>query len=150
MMRLRRRRDDAALHLQSEVQALRLELAERDQTIERLMNELSRARADALNGEAERLRAGIATPLVQLATQSQIDGVDAASVLAVARSLVRAAEDEGFELIGRVGQVEPYDPTRHEPLGDPTPSTGEPVVVRFVGLSYGGEMLRAAAVEPTP
>jgi len=147
MMRLRRRRDDPSLRLQNEVQALRLELHERDQTIERLMNELTRARADALTGEAERLRAGIATPLVQLATQSQIDGVDAASVLAVARSLVRAAEDEGFELIGQVGAVEPYDPARHEPLGDAAPAAGAPVVVRFVGLSYAGEILRTAAVE---
>ncbi len=150
MMRLRRRRDETALELQNEAQALRLELAERDQIIQRLENELARARTAAASGEPERLLAGLATPLMQLATQSQLDGVDAGSVLAVARSLLRAAEDEGLALIGHVGAVEPYDPTRHEPLGDAALPTGTPVVVRFVGLSYGGEILRTAAVETAP
>ena len=142
-----RRREDPALALQSEAQALRLELAERDQTIRRLLDERDHMPAPAA-GEAERLRAAIATPLTQLATQSQLDGVDTESVLAVARSLLRAAEDEGLAVVGQVGAVEPYDPTRHEPLGDgEAPAPGDQVVVRFVGLAFGGEILRTAAVE---
>ena len=153
----RGRPDETALALQNEAQALRLELVERDQLIERLEADLTRARSAGAgaNGEAsaERLLAGLATPLTQLATQSQLSGVDADSVLAVARSLVRAAEDEGLQLIGRVGAVEPYDPARHEPLGDgdgDVPAPGDEVVVRFVGLSYGGDVLRTAAVEKAP
>ncbi len=147
-------RDPTALRWQNDVQALRLELAERDETIARLEADLSRARAAAAaggNAEAERLLAGLATPLTQLATQSQLGGVDGDSVLAVARSLVRAAEDEGLALIGRVGAVEPYDPARHEPLGEgEAPAPGDRVVVRFVGLRYGGDVLRTAAVETAP
>ena len=147
MKLLRRNRPDPSLELQSELQALRLELGERERTIRQLLND--RARTDG-SADGDRLRAAIATPLVQLATQSQIHGVDADSVLAVARSLVRAVEDEGFELIGRVGAVAPYDAARHEPLGEVAPAAGDAVVVRFVGLAYGGDVLRAAAVEPAP
>lgn len=147
---------DVVLRLEREVQALRLELTERDAAIARLEADLQRER-DAegtrthtrARAEVERLLAGSATPLVQLATQTQLQGVDAASVLAVARALVRDFEDEGVEFVGRAGATEPYDPDRHEPVGDgPLPERGRPVVVRIVGLSCGGTVIRRAGVEP--
>lgn len=147
----RARPDDVTLRLQNEAQALRLELAERDRVIARWEAERNGDASGAARArvEVERLLAGMATPLVQLATQSQLDGVDTGSVLAVARSLLRAVEEEGLELVGQVGAVEPYDPARHEPLGETAPAPGTSVVIRFVGLSYGGEILRTAVVEPT-
>ncbi|MDQ3462091.1 MAG: hypothetical protein M3471_03495, partial [Actinomycetota bacterium] len=98
--------------------------------------------------ERERLLGAIATPLAQLATQSQLPDVDAPSMAAVGRSLLRHLEDEGLQLLGCVGGSEPYDPDRHEPLGESSPSAGQPVTVRLVGLGVGGVVLRRAGVEP--
>lgn len=151
---------EAVLRLEREIQALRLELSERDGAIARLEADLQRER-DAegtrtetrARAEIERLLAGSATPLVQLATQTQLaqapnNSVDAASVLAVARALVRDFEDDGVEFVGRVGATEPYDPDRHEPLAEgPLPEPGRPVVVRIVGLSCAGTVIRRAGVE---
>jgi hypothetical protein len=147
---------DATLARDSELRALRLEVAERDELVTRLEADLRRqqeaeaSRLDARShSDLERFLAGIATPLRQLATQSQLDGVDAASVLAVVRALLRDLEDEGVAIDGRVGAVVPYDPTRHEPLGDAHHEAGDPVVVRLAGLGYHGTLLRRASVEAT-
>jgi hypothetical protein len=136
----------------SQAQALRLELAERDRLIGQLEADLRRQRegAKSLSGqqarrERERLVAVVATPLVQLATLTQLDSSDAAW-MAVARSLLRGLADEGLELLGQVGSAEPYDPVRHEPLGDLVPGTGALVVVRAPGLAFGGVVLRRAGV----
>jgi hypothetical protein len=162
--RTRHRREatppEDVLRLQREAQALRLELAEREATIARLEADLQRERDTEVTrtetrarAEVERLLAGSATPLVQLATQTQLaktphGSVDAASVLAVARALVRDFEDEGVEFLGRAGATEPYDPARHEPLGDgPLPEPGGPVVVRIVGLASRGAVIHRAGVE---
>ena len=145
----------ADLGLASQAQALRLELAERDELIGRLQAELRRQRegeatraVGRARAERERLFSAAATPLVQLATQTQLEGVDAPSMAAVGRSLLRALADEGLDLVGRVGATESYDPGRHEPLGDTLPGAGQHVVVRTPGLAVGGVVLRRAGVEP--
>jgi hypothetical protein len=143
------------LGLASQAQALRLELAERDELIGRLQADLRRQRdgeateaAGRARAERERLFGAVATPLVQLATQTQLEGVDAQSMAAVARSLLRALADEGLDLVGWAGATESYDPGRHEPLGDTPPDAGRLVVVRAPGLAVGGVVLRRAGVEP--
>lgn len=136
------------LRLEREAQALRLDLAQRADTIHRLEADLQRARdTDNARPEIERLLAGAATPLTHLATQTQLAGVDAASVLAIARSLFRDLTDEGVLLIGHVGDTEPYDPERHEPLAESALDRGQPVVVRIVGLAYHETIVRRASVE---
>ena len=143
------------LAAEAEAQALRLELADRDRLIGQLQADLRRERDSAASGseglalrERERLIAVIATPLVQLATLAQLDGVDARAMVAAARSLLRALAGEGVDLIGQVAAVELYNPGRHEPLGDAVPAGGGRVVVRAPGLACGGVVLRRAGVEP--
>ncbi len=103
----------AAEHGQSpdperEVQALRLELQERDREIAVLKADAERLRraesgriSTAVRAERERLLADAAGPMAQLLTPThllEVDGktVAARDVLAVARRLVRLLEDEGF------------------------------------------------------
>jgi hypothetical protein len=146
---------DAALALAGEAQGLRLELAERDRLIQQLQADLLRQRegeasgaAQSARAERQRLLGAVATPLQQLATQTQLDGVDAASMAAVAQSLLRGLADEGLELVGRVGTSESFDPARHEPLSDGVPGPDGPVVVRVPGLAVNGTLLRRAGVQP--
>ena len=158
-LQLRRRRragGDALLGTENQLRALRLELAERDARVARLEADLRRhqdaeasLRAELARAGVERLLANLATPLVQLATQVELDAVDAASVLAVARTLVRDLEDEGVAVAGPVSAVVPYDPDLHEPLDGNAPERGEAVVLRLAGLSYHGTVLRRATVELT-
>ncbi len=155
--------DERLLALEREAQSLRLELAERDRLMANLKSELERQRngentrvAEAVQAQMERLLTDVATPVVQLLTQAhllEVEGkqVQAKDVLAVAKRLVRALEDGGLTLEGAVGEKAPFDPNRHQPLSaDASPTPGEAVVVKFVGVSYRGQIIRKAGVEPCP
>jgi molecular chaperone GrpE (heat shock protein) len=108
--------------------------------------------AEAVQEQVERLLSDAAAPVTQLLTQAhllEVEGkpVQAKDVLAVAKRLVRALEDNGLTLEGSVGETVPFDPNRHEPLsGDAALMPGEAVVVRFVGVSYQGRVIRKAGV----
>jgi molecular chaperone GrpE (heat shock protein) len=153
--------EDGALALHREARTLRLELEERDRVIAALKADLERLR----RGEGERVTAAIraerapllaeaAAPVAQLLTQAhllEVEGkpVQARDVLAVARRLVRLLEDEGLAPEGRVGETVAFDPDRHEALGGGfAPRPGQPAVVRLVGISWQGRVLRKAGVGP--
>jgi hypothetical protein len=153
--------DEPALRWQREVQALQLELQERDRLITTLKSDLDRQRtgenthlAEAVQAQIERVLTEAAIPVAQLLTQAHLleaesKPVRARDVLTVARRLVRIFQDEGLELEGRVGDIATFAPTRHEPLsGAVTLRPGQKVVLRFVGVSYRGKVLRRAGVEP--
>jgi molecular chaperone GrpE (heat shock protein) len=153
--------DDGALALRREAQTLRLELEESDRVLAALKADLERLRRGeeervtaAVRAERERLLAEAAAPVAQLLTQAhllEVEGkpVQARDVLTVARRLVRLLEDEGLTAEGRVGETVAFDPARHEPLGgDFAPQPGQPVVVRLVGMSWQGRVLRKAGVGP--
>jgi molecular chaperone GrpE (heat shock protein) len=147
------------LALEREVQDLRLQLEERTRQLSRLREERERDRsaeegrlAQGVQERVGRLLAEAAGPVAQLLTQAHLleaDGrpVQARDVLAVARRLVRVLEDEGLTVEGRVGERAAFDPDRHAPLGGDTLTRGQAVVVRFVGVSYRGRLLRKAGVE---
>jgi len=100
----------------------------------------------------ERLLANIATPVAHLLTQAHLleaDGkpIQAHDVLGVARRLVRTLEDNVLALEGKVGKTLPFDPNRHEPLSaEAMLQLGETVLVKFVGVSYGGTVCKKAGV----
>ncbi|HYT94394.1 MAG TPA: hypothetical protein VEL76_37110 [Gemmataceae bacterium] len=146
----------------SEAQALRLELQERDRIIAALKGDLERLRqreceqlADTVQAERERFLTDAAGPVVQLLTQAhllEVEGkpIHARDVLVVARQLLRLLKDEGLAVEGRVGETVAFDPDQHEPLGGDTALTpGQPTIVRIVGASYRGKVLRKAGVEAT-
>lgn len=147
------------LALEREVQNLRLELQEREQAAARLQQDLERLRSgastrlnQAVAAQLEQLLGDAASPVVQLVTQAhllEVEGkpVQARDVLAVAKRLVRLLEDHGLILVGQVGQQVNFDPDQHEPLQTgANPTTGQTVVIRFVGVTYQGKLLRKAGV----
>lgn len=144
------------LDLERALAGLRLQLAERDRALERLRGDLAKARGRAgdlaseqARADVERLVTAVGTPLVQLATVAQLRaaGTTAGTVLDIAGRLMRALGQEGV-LAGGVGETQPFDPDRHDPLSmTGAPHPGEPVVVRVAGLEYHGKVLRKAGVE---
>jgi molecular chaperone GrpE (heat shock protein) len=155
------RADDAvALNTPRETQALPLELHERDRTIATLKADLERLRRgegdrvnELVSARQQQLLADLAGPVAQLLTQGhllEVEGrpVQARDVLAVARRLIRCLEDEGLAAQGRVGETVAFDPDRHEPLSGEVPQGGQPVVVRIVGITHRGKVLRKAGVGP--
>jgi molecular chaperone GrpE (heat shock protein) len=151
---------EGALALEQQVQALRLDLEERDRRVAHLQLELDRQRRsedarirDAVAGHLRQLLAEAAAPAVQLLTQVhlvEVDGkpVPVQDVLTVARRLVHVLEEAGLTLTGHVGETVPFDANLHEPLRrDATLRAGQPVRVRFVGAAYRDQLLRRAGVD---
>jgi molecular chaperone GrpE (heat shock protein) len=147
------------LALERGAQELRLRLKEANDQLAALREECERLRAgeaarvaDAVRDRLERVLTDAAGPAAQLVTQAHLleaEGkpVQARDVLAVARRLVRVLEGEGLTLEGRVGERAAFDPARHAPLGGDAVAPGQPVVVRFVGVSCRGRVLRKAGVD---
>lgn len=152
-------KDERVFALQRELQVVRLELQEREQTLSRLQQEIERQRSgsSARLGEAvqvhfEQLLADAAGPVSQLATQAhllEVEGkpVQARDVLAVAKRLVHLLEDHGLVLVGQVGQAASFDPNQHDVIQSGlTLTPGQRVVIRFAGVAYQGKLLRKAGV----
>lgn len=153
--------DERLLALERQVQNLRLELAERQQLADKLKQELERQRnsddriTSAVQAQVEQLLTYAAAPVTQLLTQSYLleagKPLQAKDVLALAKRLIRALEDSGLTLMGSVGETVYFDSNLHDPLSDSTPLLlGDPVVVKFVGVSYQGKVIRKAGVESCP
>lgn len=152
--------DEQILNLKQEVQSLQLELAERNQLVDKLKQELERQRhseserlTNAVQTQVEQLLTDTATPIAQLTTQahllSQDKPVQAKDVLAVAKRLIGVLEDNGLILTSSVGETVSFDSNLHDPLSASTSiTTGKPVVVKFAGVSYQGKIIRKAGVEP--
>ncbi|MFG2023252.1 hypothetical protein [Streptomyces sp. NPDC048825] len=153
-------RTEQTLRLQRQLREARLEVAERDRTVERLRAELARARDGAEEGARQRTRADleqlvttIGSPLVQLSTQAHLHRSGSAQVrtgdvVEVGTRLLRLLRDEGVDTIGEVGETQPFDPDRHESLSaTAAPVPGEPVLIRVVGLSLEGRTVRKAGVD---
>lgn len=153
--------NEQILSLEGEIQNLRLELAERDQKIATLKQELERTRTNestrisaTLQTELEQLLGDIASPISQLLTQAhllEIEGkpVQAKDILAVAKRLIRTLEDKGLTITGKIGETVSFDPNYHQPLSSNIDlSTGTSVVVKIVGVSYQDKVLKKASVEP--
>ncbi|TDD87949.1 hypothetical protein E1293_06935 [Actinomadura darangshiensis] len=153
---------EETLRLRRELREARLELAERDRSVERLRADLTRAREGAEEGARQRTRADverlvttIGAPLVQLSTQARLHRSGSAQVrtddvVEVGARLLRLLRDAGVDTVGEPGTARPFDPDRHEPLSaEAAPAPGEPVLVRVIGLSFDGRVVRKAGVEPT-
>lgn len=152
--------DERALALERQVQNLRLELAERNQLADKLKQELERQRhsesdrlTNAIQSQVEQMLSDAAAPVTQLLTQAYLleqgKPVQAKDVLAVTKRLIRALEDRGLTITGSVGETISFDSNLHDPLSASTSlMPGGAVVVKFVGVSYQGKVIRKAGVEP--
>lgn len=146
---------------QAELQALRLELESTRQKLAYAVRELERSQANtpqqaremaALRVEA--ILREVASPAAQLTTQNylaEVEGkkLEGRDVLAVGRALVRGLQNHGMQPTGQVGMRIPFDPNLHAPLSAQTTlSSGQTVVVRFVGFSFEGKVILKALVTP--
>ncbi len=148
------------LPLQREVQTLRIELDAREQSIANLKSEVERLRSrqEQLVGETVATKltglfSDLAGPASQILTQADLlenqgKPVQARDVLSVARRLVRAIERHGVVFEGKIGEQAAFDPNRHTPISSSSaPQAGQPVTIRFAGVSYQGKIIYKAIVE---
>lgn len=146
--------------LKREIQGLRLEMEERDQLIGKLKDRLEYQRkgsemqvSESVQVKIERLLENIATPVTQLMTQAHLIDMDkqsvgAKDVIILVKRMVRVLEDHGMKVEGKVGDIVPFDPDQHEPLSaEVSPKLGEQVVVRIMGVSFKGRLLRKVGIE---
>jgi molecular chaperone GrpE (heat shock protein) len=142
------------------IQALRLELQAREETIQHLKQEIERLRfqqetqvKETSQARFEALFTDLASAVPQILTQADLlenrgKDVQARDVLVVARRIVRALERHGLELEGQAGQQVIFDPLRHQPLdASSQPQSGQTVTIRFAGVSYQGKILKKALIE---
>jgi molecular chaperone GrpE len=152
--------DEEPLAQAGDVQRLRLELQEHERQLELLKNEVTRLRVSAkelteaaCNAQMERLLGGSAAPVAQLTTQAylvEVQGrpLQVRDVLAVTRRLIQALEEQGMQVIGKIGEFQPFDPDRHEPMASGLSiEPGTPVIIRFVGIAYRDHLLKKMGVE---
>jgi len=148
------------LDLQNELKALQLELRDREQKIEMIGQELERLRLnqkDLLRGNSaavmEELFTSLAPAVVQLVTQNylakqQNKAIQSRDVLLITERLIHTLEQNGLKLVGQPGQQVLFDPNLHIPLSAASSFTaGQSAIVRIVGISYQGKIIRKAGIE---
>ena len=153
------RETDRLLVLEREKQDLRLELVETERKLAAVQLQLERLRDQQEDLVVERTEAyktklfsGLSGMLVQFFTQihlSEVEGkpVKASDVLAVAKSLLRLAQNQGLAFNGQIGEIHDFDLDWHETISSETSiSRGDKVTVRVPGVSYQGQVLRKAGV----
>lgn len=149
------------LAAESELQRLRLHLAQANQRLVEVQADLQRQgreEADALKehleAQLEELLAPLATPLTQLLTQQHLierEGKElgAKDLLATSRRLWQGLTPAGVDALETISSVVAFDPDRHQPLSQGALiGTGKPVRVRIPGLLLRGRVLKTALVEP--
>jgi molecular chaperone GrpE (heat shock protein) len=148
------------LNLESEIQTLRLNIADRDLTISKLRIEGDRQRqneeskqAIALQTQQEQLFTDLSTPIAQLLTQIHLLEVEskpiqAKDVLTIVKRILRLVEEYGLSASGTIGETVPFDPNIHQPLNSSvTIGNGQLVTIRIPAIAYQNKVLRAAGVE---
>ncbi len=146
---------ERALSLARETAALKLELDDLRATEARLKERLRDMEAAHMNGDSgsvDNLFADLSGPLSQLRMQSGLMDagreISAASVIAVARRVADTVENAGLEPIHAFGAEIPFDPITCEPLtAGRTFSSGEGVMVAFIGYRHNGRVIRKALVQ---
>jgi molecular chaperone GrpE (heat shock protein) len=153
------RNDELDTDMQGEIRRLQMESQERAETVTRLRSDIESMRGGessrisaVTDSRLERLFDSIAAPAAQLTTQAYLveagKPVQARDVIAVAGSLIRALESEGFKVSEMTDNTQAYDPDLHQPISnDISINRGESVYVRIPSVTYNNRILRKAGVE---
>jgi molecular chaperone GrpE (heat shock protein) len=142
-----------------ELQSLRLELEEKERSLRSAQHELDvrhkqmeSASSAMTNARTEQLFAELAGPVASFITQSYLFGTDnkqleLKDVIALGKRFVSCLKNHGLQIEGKVGETFEYNSNLHEPLslGEIIEERDE-VMVRIVGISYQGKILRRAGV----
>jgi molecular chaperone GrpE (heat shock protein) len=145
---------------EKEIQSLRIEQSEDHRKIEALTHEIDRLRTrqeemvdHRVANKIEALISDLAGPASQTITQADLvenqgKPVQVRDILSISQRMVRALVRHGAVIEGKPGETTAYDPNRHIPI-QPGLSlqAGEPIVIRFAGVSYGNKMIYKAIVE---
>jgi molecular chaperone GrpE (heat shock protein) len=150
------------LELQNKIKALQLDLRDRESKIELLSLELERVRLnqkDLLKENSatvlQDLFSSLAPVVIQLVTKNYLSNlqnktIQSKDILLITERLIHTLEQNGLKLQGQPGQQVQFDPNLHIPLNAACSiQSGQPVIVRFVGVSYQGKIIRKAGVETT-
>jgi len=142
-----------------ELQAMRLELEEKERALRSAQHDLGvqqkqmeSALAAMTQARTEQMFSELAAPVAQIVTQSYLFATEnkllqPKDVIAAAKRIVACLKNHGLQLEGEVGEICGFDGDLHEPLSlDESVQAKEPVMVRMVGISYQGKILRRAAV----
>lgn len=143
---------------ESQIQALKLELSEREKSIDEFKSQLSlqakkqeETLESMLVAQMEPLLKDISGPLSQLATQAHLSNqrqLQVKDVISVSMRLVKGLEDFGLRLEGTIGEIVNFDSSKHEGLSlqDDPPCEGSPVQITMPGVSYENKLLKKIAV----
>lgn len=155
--------DDVVSALERELQSLRLELETHEQRTNTAEHELALLQRQldtsvelGIQAILDKLFQEVAGPIAQLSTLNDLCSVQgkplqAKDILVVANRFVESLKEYGLDLQGTVSETVAFDPNVHEPLSlEEGIDQGEPVLVRMVGISYKGKVLRRAAVTRKP
>lgn len=149
--------------LERELQTLRLELETHEQRANTAQHELDLLQRQldtsvelGVQTILDKLFQEMSGPIAQLSTLDDLCNVQgkplqAKDVLVVANRFVDSLKEYGVHLQGTISETVAFDPNLHEPLSlEEGIDQGEPVLVRMVGISYKGKVLRRAAVTRKP
>ena len=141
------------------IEDLHRQLEARDASIEKLRAEYAalqarrgESRSDIIRAERLAVFRRMQEVVTQLPTLRAAveEGADlsARDVLGLLAPLEQVWRDLGFEVIGEAGQIVPYDPKLHRPVGREARSVNpdDAVRVRYVGYTYNGEIVCKAEV----
>lgn len=147
------------LQMNNEIQSLRMDLEAAQAQSGRLKQEIDRLRSQqaeilelTLTARLEALFTEMSGPASQILTQAELvekqgKPVQIADVLSIAKRMVRAMERNGLVIVAKPGDQVLFDPNKHTPINQNLVEIGQPVTVRFAGMSYGGKMIYKAIVE---
>jgi molecular chaperone GrpE len=98
--------------------------------------QLERAADEAHEALFRQLAVPMATLSAMQARHRSRGELNPEELLQVVGSFGKILAERGMEPIGRVGEEEPFDPSRHQMLDGSRPQPGEPVLVRFAGFRF--------------
>lgn len=157
--RLRKKKFESPsdLDLDSELQRLKLDITDRDATIDTLKLELAQAK----EGERSRIRQieeqrvedlifSVSTPVAQLTAQSYLleSGipVKAMDILVVSKNLITSLQTIGLKINPLPGEIVLFDAAIHEPVQGTVIATDERALVKIGGIGYKDKVIRKAVV----
>lgn len=149
--------DEQAAQSQARIAALEMELAERDQQIDRMRSEYAalqadkeRASAGAGQEQLEKLFKNLAGSLGNLAVLTAMAEAGREIEVADLIQLVKALEKEltraGLEPLGKVGEKTLFDVACHQRMSGGAVRAGTPVTVQIPGYRMGEKILTKAMV----
>lgn len=152
------------LRLESSLQAVSMDLAEKVKEIELLKLELQRKDSKSsvtvnslVSSELESLFSELAPTVSQIVTMDYLLNVESKPLQAkdsikVAMRLVHSLQEKGLELKGEIGQQVGFDSNLHEmvSLGDSATQEGDSVTVRMPAVLFKGSLLKKIAVVGKP